>query len=255
MNILDFLIIIMLAAFIYIGFKKGLVSELIQTIALVSAFLVAAPIGKWLSSILADNYHINKDMLFFASTIAAFIAVLSSIAIIGNLLSSIPPPGAVLSITNKISGAVFGVVKGFLVITLVVFIIRITPFSAFITDNIDYTPRVEKDIYDLDMLKNAVSSVKEKVIYLSTDSINKDIIQKALTDSVIIQTVDSTSLLKQPAEAKNKAKLGYLAYKLSTTMDPALESYKKYLFIKIDKALEAVTQPDNQQLKPEAVNH
>lgn len=242
MNILDILIIILLAAFVYNGFRKGFMSELIQSLALVFAFLTAAPIGKWLSTILADNYHINQDMLFFASTVSAFIIVLSAIAIVGNLFLSVPAPGAVLSITNKVSGAAFGVIKGFFVVTLAVFIIRITPFSSFVTDNVDYTLHAEKDIYDLNMLKSTIDSLKDQTVYLSSDSANKEVFQKIILDTDSFPSVDSTSLLKQPVKAKSKAKLGYLAYKLSTTMDPALDGYKKYLFSKIDKALEAVTQ-------------
>jgi len=242
MNILDIVILIILLAFIYIGFKKGFMAELIQTIALFAAFMSAAPLGRWLSNILAKSFKINQDLLFFATAIASFLVVLSVIVIAGKLFSAVPAPGAVLSAGNKVSGAAFGLIKGFFVTALFVLVLRITPFSGFITDNIEIQPGKEKDTYNLAMLQEALNKVKNDTIFLSADSAAKNIATDSFNpaDSTIM-AIDSTALSGKPVTAKTKAKLGYLAYKLSTTMDPALDSYKQYLFSKLDKALETVS--------------
>lgn len=241
MNILDIVILIILLAFIYIGFKKGFMAELIQTIALFAAFMSAAPLGRWLSNILAKSFKINQDLLFFATAIASFLVVLSIIVIAGKLFSAVPAPGAVLSAGNKVSGAAFGLIKGFFVTALFVLVLRITPFSGFITDNIVIQPGKEKNTYNLAMLQEALNKVKNDTIFLSADSAAKNITADSFNPGDSTMAIDSTALSGKPVTAKTKAKLGYLAYKLSTTMDPALDSYKQYLFSKLDKALETVS--------------
>lgn len=242
MNILDIIILIILAAFIYIGFKKGFIAELIQTIALFAAFMSAAPLGRWLSNILVKSFKINPDLLFFATSIASFLVILSIIVIAGKLFASVPVPGAVLSVSNKVGGAAFGMIKGFFVVALLILVLRITPFSSFVTENIDVAPGKDKEVYNAQMLQAALSKIKNDTIFLASDSAAKNIFQQDLSSNDSTSNIDSTSLTKQETPAKTKAKLGYLAYKLSTTMDPALESYKQYIFSRLDKALEAVTQ-------------
>ena len=239
MNILDIIIVIMLISFVYVGYKKGMISELIQITALGTAFLAAAPVGKWIGSLLSANYQINKDLIFFASSLTAYVLIFCIIMITGNIFAPSPVPGTILSAGNKISGGLLGAVKGFLAVTLLILLVRLTPFSSFITENVEYQPHMERDVYDQNVLKNAIAAVKDGAVYLSADSADKTIFKDALQDSLFDPPLDSSVVAAAAVKPKAKAKLGTLAYKLSTTMDPALDSYKKYLFEKVDRMLES----------------
>lgn len=222
MNFLDILILVFLVIFLLRGYKKGIVSEIFQILGLVIAFYFSAPISDLLSKIIITNFEIDDKIVYFVSGILAFILIIITFLVIGKIVTKVL--GIVmLSLPNKIFGAIFGVVKGFLIVTLLVLVIRFTPFENFIYDNIEYNSGIDNTVNKIEKVITETKQVNDKEIDAELAEDIKDATKEVADD---ITDIEFTS---------NKSTLGYLAYKISTLLDPVATNIKNLFTQKIQE--------------------
>lgn len=230
MNFLDILILIFLVFFLYRGYKRGIVSEAFQIAGLVTAFYLSSPVSDIISKMIIANYEIDEKIVFFVSGILAFIVIILVFLIIGKIVTKALKI-VMLSLPNKIFGAIFGVIKGFFIVTLVILVLRFTPFENFVYDNIEYDSNID----------NAVNKI-EKVITEEKEIPSKDD-SKVSVDKTkenaedVSETVEDISSIEFTS---NKSTLGYLAFKLSTLLDPIATNIKAFFVQKVEENVDLI---------------
>lgn len=123
MNIIDILILIPFVWFAYQGFKKGLVIGLASLAALVLGIYAALYFSGIVAVFLTDNLNIKTEYLHIISFIVTFIGVVILVHFIGKLLEKLINMVA-LGFLNKLAGAVFGVLKAAVFLSVIILIIN-----------------------------------------------------------------------------------------------------------------------------------
>lgn len=127
MNWIDIIIIILLALAVGIGFKKGLVQEIVGIIALVIAFFLALKMHLVAAAALAKMISgLPKHIAPTVGFVAVFLIVFLAITIVGWLLSKIIK-ATPLDLADKIGGMAIGLVKGALIISVILLLLALAP--------------------------------------------------------------------------------------------------------------------------------
>lgn len=146
MNIVDVLIIIFLAFGAVTGFKQGFTKSLVNCVGyiviIVLAFILKNPISEFLMSFLPffDFFGLIKGLTVFNIAfyeIIAFILVFGILLIILKILliattifEKILSLTIILGIPSKILGAIIGVIKNFVIVFGILYIINLTGVAA-----------------------------------------------------------------------------------------------------------------------------
>ena len=123
MNILDIIILIPMAWFAYTGFKKGLVIGIASLAALILGIYAALYFSGIVAGFLTDSLNIKTDYLPIISFIVTFIGVVILIHFLGKLLEKLINLVA-LGFLNKLAGAVFGVLKAAIFLSVIILVIN-----------------------------------------------------------------------------------------------------------------------------------
>lgn len=125
MNWFDIAIIATLALSILVGLWRGFIGEVMALACWVLAFWVAWMFGPTL----ADQFSASisaPSVRVLLGYVLCFVAVLIAGAILGFLLRKLVS-GSGLSGTDRLLGMVFGLVRGFALVVLVVLLMKFTP--------------------------------------------------------------------------------------------------------------------------------
>ena len=122
-NLLDLILLIPLLLFAFNGYKKGIIIEVTTLVALVLGIYAALFFSNYTANLLTGSFNISTDYLNIIAFIATFIGVLVAVMIIGKLLEKVVNL-LMLGIVNKLAGALFGIVKGALLLSILIFLIN-----------------------------------------------------------------------------------------------------------------------------------
>ncbi|MBN2638661.1 MAG: CvpA family protein [Bacteroidales bacterium] len=122
-NILDIILIIPLLWFGYNGYKKGLVIEVASLAAFILGLYFAFYFSNFTANILREYFTIDEKYMAAISFIVTFIGVLFIVLAIGKLLEKVIDV-LLLGFLNKFAGAVFGILKGALFLSIIIFVIN-----------------------------------------------------------------------------------------------------------------------------------
>ncbi len=137
MNWIDIIIIILLALAVGIGFKKGLVQEIVGIIALVVAFFLALIMHMTAASILVKVFpKLPKHIAPTVGFVIMFMVVFLVITITGWLLSKIIK-ATPLDFADKIGGMVIGLIKGALIISILLLLLALLPLPKNVNKKLD----------------------------------------------------------------------------------------------------------------------
>jgi membrane protein required for colicin V production len=137
MNWIDIIIIILLALAVGIGFKKGLVQEIVGIIALVIAFFLALKLHMIAAAMLAKMISgLPKPIAPTVGFVTVFLIVFLAITIVGWLLSKIIK-ATPLDFADKIGGMVIGLVKGALIISVILLLLALAPLPKEFNNKLD----------------------------------------------------------------------------------------------------------------------
>lgn len=119
MNYIDLIIALFLAWFAYKGFTKGLIIELASLAALVLGIYVAMYFSDIAADLLKTYLNVSKKYLALVAFVLTFVLVVIGVVTVGRILEKFIDI-LLLGFLNKLAGAVFGVLKGMLFLSLLV---------------------------------------------------------------------------------------------------------------------------------------
>jgi len=123
MSYIDIAIIIPLLWGFYQGFVKGFIIQIASLISLVLGIYIGVKFSDVVSSLLQDNFTMDKQYLGIISFVITFIVVVVGIHFIAKLLEKIINMVA-MGIFNKLLGSLMGAAKYGLIISVLLVIIN-----------------------------------------------------------------------------------------------------------------------------------
>jgi membrane protein required for colicin V production len=139
MNALDIIVFTFIGLLVFNGIRKGFIISLSSLIGLVLGIYAAVHFsnltGKWLQ----DQFHTSASWLPVLSFSLTFLAVIIVVMLIGKAIEKLVSLVG-MSLLNHIAGGVFGLLKGVLITSVLLFII-----TSFDTKESLITPKVKKE--------------------------------------------------------------------------------------------------------------
>ena len=117
MNLLDAVLILPIVLMAISGFNNGFIKELASFAALVLGIYFAVFFSDVVAGFLIKSFDINHRYVFILAFLITFVGVVLLVSLIGKLLDKIAALVA-LGLINKISGLVFGLFKGVLIMSI-----------------------------------------------------------------------------------------------------------------------------------------
>ncbi|MCK9401530.1 MAG: CvpA family protein [Bacteroidales bacterium] len=125
MNLLDFILLVPVVWICIRGFSKGLIIELASLIGLILGILAAYYFSGYVRDFLKDYFSFKENTLRIIAYIVTFLAVILVVYLIGKIIEKFIDIVA-MGWLNKILGAVFGLAKGIVLVSILLFIIEKT---------------------------------------------------------------------------------------------------------------------------------
>ena len=123
MNYIDIILIIPVIWFAYQGFKRGLVIELASLVALILGIYAAMYFSGYAADFLVNNFDMGPKYVPVFAFIVTFIIVVVLVHLLGRILEKLINMVA-LGFLNKLTGAVFGILKAVLFMSITILVIN-----------------------------------------------------------------------------------------------------------------------------------
>jgi membrane protein required for colicin V production len=123
MNLLDLFIIIPVVWLCIRGFSKGFIIELASLIGLVLGILAAYYFAGYVQELLKDYFTFTDHVTKIIAYILIFLAVMLVVFLVGKVIEKTIDLIA-LGWLNKLLGAVFGLAKGIVLVSIILFILE-----------------------------------------------------------------------------------------------------------------------------------
>lgn len=149
------IILIIILFNILLGFKRGIIAEILTLFGLISAIFIAIFWYADLSSFLIKQLKWNQPLSNIVSFILIFIAVIIFFRLLENLLSHITSL-LLLNWINNLGGALFGLVRGTIIIGLLLFLINFFPLPLEVEYQISQSILAEPFIDGLIFIYNSL---------------------------------------------------------------------------------------------------
>ena len=148
MTIFDYLVLLVLVCSVVISMLRGLVKELLSLAGWVIAFIVANAYGEALTPMLPDVFPGASTKLIVAF-IALFIGTRLLMGLLSRALQELVKAGG-LSLIDRALGALFGLVRGLLIVLAVVMLCATTsiPQQPFWKDAL-FSPWAEQAVVQI----------------------------------------------------------------------------------------------------------
>jgi membrane protein required for colicin V production len=122
-NILDLIILIPLLLWARQGYNKGLIISVASFAALILGLYFAFFFSDYTAGKLTEHFTIDKEYLAVISFVVTFVVVVIAVVLVGNILQKFIDV-LMLGFLNKAAGAIFGVLKGALYLSILIFFIN-----------------------------------------------------------------------------------------------------------------------------------
>ncbi|MEI6436825.1 MAG: CvpA family protein [Bacteroidota bacterium] len=122
MNFLDYILIIIVALFAILGFRKGIIVSLVTVAALILGIYAAVHFSNYIDATLMENLKPSRKWLPFLSFSITFLLVLVVVLLTGKLVEKLVDITG-LGFVNRLFGALFGILKGVILASVLFFIV------------------------------------------------------------------------------------------------------------------------------------
>lgn len=122
-NTLDLIILIPLLLWAWQGYKKGLIISVASLAALILGLYFAFYFSDFTAARLNEYFKIDKAYLAIIAFVVTFVVVVLAIILIGKVLQKFINI-LMLGFLNKAAGAVFGILKGALYLSILIWVIN-----------------------------------------------------------------------------------------------------------------------------------
>ncbi len=137
MGWIDLAVLALLAVAVFVGFRKGLVQEIVGIAALVAAFVAAVLLSRPAAQIVRRLVSaIPEQIAPTIGFVAVFLAVFLAITVVGWLLSKMIK-ATPLDVADKLGGMAVGLIKGALVISVLLLLLAMVPLPKDVSDRLD----------------------------------------------------------------------------------------------------------------------
>ncbi|MBC8321033.1 MAG: CvpA family protein [Bacteroidetes bacterium] len=133
-NLLDIILIVPLLLFAWGGFKKGLIVEVASLFALVLGLYMAFFFSDFAAEMLNNLFEMEQKYIAVFAFLLTFVVVLFLVLLVGKIVQKFIDI-LLLGFFNKLAGAVFGILKGALLISIVIFVINYFDAGEYIFKN------------------------------------------------------------------------------------------------------------------------
>ena len=178
MNVLDYIIIIILLLSALLGFKKGIISTIVAFVGTIIVIILAFYLKNPISSLLYEHLPFFSlggkfagmsivniliyEAISYIITLVVLGFILGIIVKISGLFDKLVNATGALTLPNKISGSVCGLIEGIIISFLIVFILGlISPFSSIYNDSKYASTLVEKTPLLSGIVESSYKSVVE----------------------------------------------------------------------------------------------
>lgn len=120
MNPVDIAILVILGAFLIKGLVRGLLKELCSLLGLFVGAFLAFRFSPPLAQLLAESFHLPQGLCRVAAFLLLFVATVLFFAVLGFLLSRFVKL-IFLGGFNRVTGGLFGLVQGVVLLAVVLF--------------------------------------------------------------------------------------------------------------------------------------
>ncbi len=152
----DIIIALILAFFAFNGLRHGFIHEIARIISLIGGFICASKFNGEIQPYLAP-YISNESLLVTASYMIVFTIVVIIISLIAQIIQKFFEL-ILLGWLNRLLGFLLGIIKGFLIVSLMIFIIQAIPVE--MGDENSMKNRLENE----SIMYQICNNVKETVI-------------------------------------------------------------------------------------------
>lgn len=151
MNLVDLIIIVLLVMGAIVGFKRGLIRQLLSlcgtVVAAVLAFIFKTPLAQLLceylpffsfKGVLAGLSVLNLfvyEVIAFLIILAIFVGLLQVLIYLSNILEKIVSMTIIFALPSKLAGALFGVLENYIVVFIILYIVSLPFFDIDIIRN------------------------------------------------------------------------------------------------------------------------
>jgi len=130
-NLLDIIILVPLALFAWNGYRKGLIIEVASLAALVLGLYMAFFFSDFAAEMLNDLFNMDQKYVAVIAFLMTFIVVLFLVLTLGKALEKVVKI-LLLGFLNKLAGSVFGILKGALLLSILIFIVNYFNFGNYL---------------------------------------------------------------------------------------------------------------------------
>ena len=152
----DIIIILILGLFTFNGFRHGFIEEIKKLISLISGFIFAAKLHHILIPFL-EPYINSEAIKITLAYMGIFIITIVIITMIGKVLQRFIE-FVLLGWLNRILGMLLGLLKGFLIISIMIFILQAIPIK------IDQNNTIKEKLENESSMYKICQNVKQLVI-------------------------------------------------------------------------------------------
>lgn len=127
-SLLDIILLVPLLLFAWNGYKKGFIVELASLAALVLGLYIAFFFSDFAAEMLNDLFDMDQKYVAVFAFLITFIVVIFLVLTIGKIVQKFIDI-LLLGFLNKFAGAVFGFLKGALLLSILIFVINYFNFG------------------------------------------------------------------------------------------------------------------------------
>lgn len=124
MQVTDIVILVFAGLMVIFGFRKGLIISLATLIALLLGIYAAIYFSDFASELLRTTFNITSTYLPVISFAVTFLAVLIAVLLLGKLIEKLVDVAG-MGFLNHLAGALFGLIKSVLILSVIFFVIAI----------------------------------------------------------------------------------------------------------------------------------
>lgn len=139
--IVDIVIMVILVFFLIAGIKRGLIRQVLQVVGIIAAFIGAFFLAHHLATYLQGRFALGYQISLVVSAVALFVGIIILFHILGLALQKAARI-TLLGPLDRIGGAVFGLVKGALLVSLLLVIVLSIPLPTSVKDELVSDPLV-----------------------------------------------------------------------------------------------------------------
>lgn len=148
MNWVDVILIIIFLFSMLVGFAKGFITQAVSLVAVIAAFIIAITFSSTLAELFAKTdivqqaaskssevmgldttKHISYVAIAVSFGLLFFLTLLAG-TIVGYIIS-IPFQTGILGFSNRLFGALFGLVRGFIINLVIIFVVQLTSMGTY----------------------------------------------------------------------------------------------------------------------------